>query len=430
MELAHEHIVIIGAGLAGLTAAYRLEKLTGQTASIYEARHRPGGRVETLYLEDGSFEELGAKFITDGANPEWISLLIQEMGLETVSHSVSLKDRAYLLEGQAGPYYESFRGTPLPTEELYQQLKNTPAKHLGQLLDICLGEKTLSRQITEEFLRSYEGRNSQELSDTLLYSFWNFYQECHAALQNKNPTYHEDFIKGGNGQLVNRLAQREIVYGAPLKKIARQNGNGFILSFPHRTVLADYVILAMPCSALRNVIWEAEILPSDQWKAIQTFQYGLNDKILVPISLKGTIKPQFWVIDGKLIWLNQEATLLTFYYVADGEPFDPIEAIEKLKTFFPSLASLQVRAEPKEVLWSKDPYSLGSFSSWAPGQFSFFNEKSQFLEETFRSVFRPVDNRLFFAGEHTSNENRATMEGAVESGERAARMVAKIQKAL
>ena len=56
-------IAIIGAGLAGLTAAYRL-KQRGYQAEVFEARERSGGRAFTYY--DGPYyEELGGKFILE-----------------------------------------------------------------------------------------------------------------------------------------------------------------------------------------------------------------------------------------------------------------------------------------------------------------------------------------------------------------------------
>jgi monoamine oxidase len=93
------HFVVIGAGLAGLTAAYRIEKLTGEAVSIYEVRSRAGGRVDTLYLEDGSFEELGGKFLTDGANPIYITELIRELGLKTTSYPIDLQGR-FVIAGE------------------------------------------------------------------------------------------------------------------------------------------------------------------------------------------------------------------------------------------------------------------------------------------------------------------------------------------
>ena len=53
------HVVILGAGMSGLVAAYELLKL-GNTVEIIEASPAAGGRVHTHHFKDGSYAELGA----------------------------------------------------------------------------------------------------------------------------------------------------------------------------------------------------------------------------------------------------------------------------------------------------------------------------------------------------------------------------------
>ena len=62
----------------------------------------------------------------------------------------------------------------------------------------------------------------------------------------------------------------------------------------------------------------------------------------------------------------------------------------------------------KTLSWQRDPFSGGIYSAWKPGQFTRYAS----------TISDPVD-RIFFAGEHTAMLNRG-MEGAMESGERAA----------
>src|SRR5579871_2056456 len=79
-------ISIIGAGLSGLTSAYRLQQ-GGHQVTVYEALDRPGGRVLTYY-SGNSYEELGGKFLNDGGDAVHIRNLIQELGLEVDSREV------------------------------------------------------------------------------------------------------------------------------------------------------------------------------------------------------------------------------------------------------------------------------------------------------------------------------------------------------
>lgn len=242
---------MIGAGLAGLTAAYRIQSLTNHHVSVYEARFRPGGRVHTLYLENGSFEELGAKFITDGAHPECITKLIRELDLQITSSLIELNDRSYILGNDFGAYYPIFKDVLEPTQELYDKLKGLPGNTMSTLLDLCVGPVSVARELAEEFLRSYEGRDSDELSTWFLTSFWDFYKDRYYVSHGQPPVYEEDYILGGNSLLVQRLVERlhtPIQYASPLQKIARNENGGFQLVFPNKNVDADIVVLAIPGS--------------------------------------------------------------------------------------------------------------------------------------------------------------------------------------
>ena len=86
-------IAIIGAGLAGLTAAYRLLQ-KGIKVDLYEARGRVGGRVLSAlvknYLGDYSVVELGGQSITDGGEEANFIGLAEDLGLNIASNEICL----------------------------------------------------------------------------------------------------------------------------------------------------------------------------------------------------------------------------------------------------------------------------------------------------------------------------------------------------
>ena len=75
-------IIIVGAGLSGLTAAYRLQQM-GHDVQVYEARHRPGGRVLSVKIGE-SYEELGGENFLHGNEGRYSLKLITELNLETL----------------------------------------------------------------------------------------------------------------------------------------------------------------------------------------------------------------------------------------------------------------------------------------------------------------------------------------------------------
>ncbi|HEY5259362.1 MAG TPA: FAD-dependent oxidoreductase, partial [Rhabdochlamydiaceae bacterium] len=87
---------------------------------------------------------------------------------------------------------------------------------------------------------------------------------------------------------------------------------------------------------------------------------------------------------------------------------------------------------PVGYSWPNDPYVKGSYSYIAPGQEAVLTATEEHSGETFRTLFAPIDDTLFFAGEHATIlfEVSGTMEAACESGERAARMIEKSLKGL
>ena len=78
--------------------------------------------------------------------------------------------------------------------------------------------------------------------------------------------------------------------------------------------------------------------------------------------------------------------------------------------------------------WLNDPFAKGSYSYVGAGQEELFTDTAEIEGLTVRKLFAPIDNRIFFAGEHTSIlfDYSATMEAAVESGERTATLIEKL----
>lgn len=93
-------VAVIGAGIAGLTAAYRLHR-QGADVHVYEGRSRVGGRIFSAKIGDEAVE-FGGQNIADGGGAENLHHLIEELDLELTNSQVLL-DMAYFSDGKLVP---------------------------------------------------------------------------------------------------------------------------------------------------------------------------------------------------------------------------------------------------------------------------------------------------------------------------------------
>lgn len=451
--IAHQPtVVVIGAGLAGLSAAHRLH-VNGINVQVYEARPRPGGRTLTCYFDNGHYEELGGQNLNDGGEASTLSALINELGLDIETLFVGRDGMLYLDgNGNSLPYLSLIKNGPLPTDERYSSLyqKGTRDVSLDELLDDFFGANTLLRSFMEKRTSGFEGCATKKLSTYYFDSFWHYYRLTHELALSKNTAASTPYVmrtvKGGMCNLVQALCDNldgHIQYNMPLRKIERSEKHSIILTFDDTTtIIADVIIIAIPCSTLRNISIQDGIIPPDQLAMINTLQYGTNAKILIPIqddkqqiahlgnnaSILVCTKPVIWCYFGGENGIFDSSCATTLTAVLEKEKVH-------LNTFFPhAITNWQVQPVPPSnkaivyaqgpvgISWINEEFSRGSYSALAPGQCAAYNQYSQYYDETVRTAFRPVGN-IFFAGEHASLNNPSTMEGAVESGERTARMI-------
>jgi monoamine oxidase len=447
-------ITIVGAGLAGLTAAYRLQKL-GHPCEIYEARNRPGGRVLTAYFGT-AYEELGGKSIYDGGDGVHMLSLIEEMGLQAEIYEWPLT-LTTMYEGQLHTYVDLRKDAPEPTEAAFLSLKEKmhAVKSLADLLDPFFAGNKILRHQMELWMTTWEGSAPQDLAPEYLHaSFWGLYNKLYDLLNNASPgkPFKRRFgtVAGGNSRLVQALAdtlETQIHYGQPLRKITRSADKKIWLHFDTVCISTDYLILALPCSTLRDVAIDAGILPDDQLLAIRTLQYGTSAKILFPIQCAKNLPTEWMNLENWSAFLNKEHSVMTWLSAGSAGIFDAhgtqalTSLIEKeipcLFQVFPDLVftkgvvptTLKEHLfsqydRPVAISWIHEEFSKGSYSNYGLGTFALFNEFIEEYEESVRKVFRSIDGRIFFAGEHTAMDgDNGTMDGAVYSGERAARML-------
>lgn len=452
-------VAVIGAGLAGLHCALRLEQ-AGVGVRLYDAASRVGGRILSARdaFSDGLVAELGAEFID--ADHTTMHTLADEFGL-------TLDD---LLEsapvGQTAVSY-SFGGRFLTEAELVDALRSTVGKMAGSILtaypDGLAGDEDtnefarldamsladyLEREIVADRLAasilrtaavSEFGRDAEELSPWNL--LWLVDPDAPAdftLFDEESERYH---LRGGNDALTSAMAAA--LGTSPLlehrltglKRLADgrievrfdQNGTPVTGAF-------EQVVLALPYTQLRKLPQAelAAVVDAEEAKIIAELGYGLNSKFMMGF------RSRVWAVDhgrsgttltdtgGQMFWdsaRGQDSLLgiLTNYVggaralaLGDGTPES--QAVAVLAELEPMYAGVTPAYFPDSAVrahWPTMPGVEGSFACFTPGQAAFSGR-----------IGRPAaDGALFFAGEHVSEAAQGYMEGAAQSGAAAAQAV-------
>jgi monoamine oxidase len=456
----NSQIAIVGGGIAGLNAAYNLKK-AGLTATIYEGRRRVGGRIHSVTnkLSQDLVLELGGSFIN--TNHQDMLRLVKEFNLQLFDRVKDAKNSGFPTEA----YY--FEGKSYSETEVAENLRplaaqiNADAGLLEQDSDrytakfdsISVAEyldqhqdkipESFIRTLIENTIRTEYGVEPEESSTLqLLYNLPSV-EKDELEILASDETY---MVQGGNGKIIESLTKEltgQIQTNKRLLAITQSN-NGYQLTFQDNSLInADYVIIAVPFTTLRQIDIKIQ-LPPTLTKFIQETNLGRNEKVFAGFNNRiwrqenGFINDAWTDLGFSEVWdatgRQQERGdgALTFFF--GGEEVAEMRS-QPLKSLGEDLLDHfeQVIPEAKSVAtnkffrtgWSDDLFTRGAYTSWKPGE---YEEFSSFLwvesENPEERQEVNVDN-LVFAGEHTSDEFYGYMNGGAQTGRLAAEFLAR-----
>jgi len=344
---------------------------------------------------------------------------------------------AVLVGNQVHDFSKVILEAPTDEQGLWNQLAAVAklSKNFEEVLHrFCADKSPTLFSVLNRMIRGYEGTETKNLSAKYISSLFllltRFQSLAVKQSQGEPVTFSLSHVKGGNSTLIEALEKKlkgNIYFDSPLKRITK-NDERIQLHFAGREpISAERIVLTLPCSTLRDVSIDDGIFPEDQIKAIRTLQYGTNGKIILPVQLKSKSFPEVASGENFFSWFNHDHSLLILYYGGAPGIFSstPEEIRSKLKRDLKDLRLIHPTArfpkepEPIGISWIHEEFSKGSYSNLAPGTESFFQEKIKIRDQDVKKVFRPKGSQIFFAGEHTSINFPGSLEGAVESGEKA-----------
>ncbi len=291
------------------------------------------------------------------------------------------------------------------------------SSRLGQLLDVAYNIE-------------YGAECSDQSSLNLLYLLGYSGQGQLRLFGPSNEKYH---VRGGNDRIVEGLVSMltgQIVQGSALTRIAQRVDGGYDLTLRHagKSVVrtADRVVLALPFAVLRTLDFGAAGFGDRKVRAIREQGMGTNSKLNVQFvdrhwrSLGGN-GDTYADTGYQATWEVTRAQAGTPGILVDytggligasfgtGSPQSRAAAFAgQLEPLFPGISD-KLNGRATIDFWPASPYQLGSYSYWKVGQY-----------QAFAGVERERSGRCHFAGEHTSVDFQGYLNGAVETGQRAA----------
>ncbi|MCI0544579.1 MAG: FAD-dependent oxidoreductase [Actinobacteria bacterium] len=381
-------VLVVGAGLAGLAAARRLNG-AGAEVTVLEARSRVGGRVWSETLANGEVVELGGEWIDDGQVV--VTALVADLGLDLVDTGQDFIQRDLI----GGPVL-----TPEDHESVATRVLEVLADHVDRLHTMTMADvlamtgvsgpamTVLVSRLTGTFATTLDQVGAEEMGEEFGMSQGSRYVR----------------VAGGNDRLAIEMAKHlDVRLETPVTTVS-DSGIGVEAVIPDGTIGADYAVVAVPLPVVRRPGFLPD-LPSRARETLEAMGMGTAVKLAVATAAQ---PPMF---------RRQEPDIPAWYWTgarSDGQPRWAVTGFagtaagvvamkgavaERVAKAVPEVA---LDGDPVVVDWGEDPWAGGCYSAIGPGQRAGLAE----LGRRF--------GRIVAAGEHVNGTG--TMVGAIVSG--------------
>ncbi len=446
MNLREADFCIVGAGYAGLTAAYRL-KQAGYTVVVVEARERIGGRVWTKYLTDGTPVDMGGTFFGPGQDRAYA--LAKEMGCETTP-TPNKGDSGLMYKGKFHRYkglipdldvlslasvWASFQllsamSKQVPPEAPWtaEKAREWDSMTLAHWIDNPIHALTEPAKvmITALMMGLFTCHPSEVSFLSVLFHIAAAGNDIELQLKVEGGA-EQDMVKGGMISIANKVAEKLgdcFVFESPVRAIAYDE-HGVTVVSDKVTVKAKRVVVCAPPNLVDHIQFTPG-LPATRAQLLQRMPVGRTIKFVA------VYEEAFWRKDG----LSGEVAAPDEALSISLDTSPPNNTVGTITSFCmgpPAVRLAELSAEERKTLclkalmqrygaraaapvqyfehdWGADPWTRGChMAHFAPG-----------ILTNFAHVIRQPVGPIHWATTETSMYWNGNIDGAIRSGERAA----------
>lgn len=470
-KIKKPRVVIIGAGLAGLSAAYRLIELGCKDFLILEAKSRAGGRIESIHYQDGSRIDLGAQWLHgEKENPvyEWLEDLGLIEGFE--EEDVELEG---LFRTQFGT--EPQANVVARVLDLAMEAKHFLYKVSGSLNAKCKPVDMFREQIRSESVRCPILKGADpELVEAVL-KWFELYEtidnscEDFALLSMKAYSNWTDFdhgkmmkLKGGWQNLidilVDRVTENRILFNCPVDRLIHTSDSVIVKCANGDILTCKHVIVTFSAGVMKNLspsFFEPKL---EDWRRVHLSKlgFGVVNKIFLQFERPYLSKE----LGLKLLWIKRAGgggsspsnddrskllpswtKFMTGFDLVNGAPNfllcwvggEGAKMVEKyseseigetclqvLRLFAPDKQPAPKLISVARSTWFTDRFVQGAYSYESIETVSLSSDPLWKPIYGWNAVKMDAEPRIQFAGEATALTMYATAHGAIISGWREA----------
>jgi len=441
----NERVAVVGAGIAGLHCAYRLQQV-GVDVTVYEASTRVGGRMFSAKDDayDGQIFELGGELID--SNHATLFALAEEFKIklddrladETIQPDLWFIEGKELTEAavveQFSAVAEAMADAAAAADDeeddtAFNELDATP---LSDWLDenVPVADYPgLHALLTVAYRGEFGLETSEQSALNMLYLIGSDEPDPFRIFGESDERYH---AHEGSQIFPTRLAEQledgTVQLGTKLTRLSGGDARGFTLELTDAKTGSkseanfEHVVLAMPYSVLRKVKLDVPLSELKQ-QIIAELGYGTNAKVM------GSFETRVWreqyqmsgAVTSELplqqVWdtsIGQPGArgILTNFLggqagadVGDADVEEYYQGLlPDLELIFPGVQEGYVADSARRMHWPSHEFTLGSYTCFKPGQWAFWGHEGE------------REGNLHFCGEHTSADFQGWMEGGAETG--------------